>query len=145
MVFSIIFELFPLNNHLILVGNLILMAEKTRYSDEELAAFDALLDQKLLKAHEEAQYYMQQIKELAEADATKLKGLDDAVGAIESERLQSMAARQNKLIKHLMNAKLRVKNKVYGICRESGELISKERLKAVPHATLSIKAKQKKI
>ena len=120
------------------------MAKKTRYTDKELKEFEKLLDKKIKKATEELNYYQQQIQELAEADATKLKGLDDATGAVESERLQVMAGRQSKLIKHLENAKLRVQNKVYGICRETGVLISKERLKAVPHATLSIKAKQKK-
>lgn len=120
------------------------MANKTRYSESELEEFDKLLDEKIQKANHELSYYLAQIQELADADATKLRGLDDATGAIESERLQNMAARQNKLIKHLDHAKMRVKNKVYGICRETGDLISKERLKAVPHATLSIKAKQKK-
>lgn len=115
---------------------------KIRYSDKELEEFDQLLDQKIAKARKELGYYISQIKDLADADATKLKGLGDATGNLESERLQSMAARQNKLVKHLENAKLRIQNKIYGICRETGALISKERLKAVPHATLSIKAKQ---
>lgn len=115
---------------------------KIRYSDKELQEFDQLLDQKIAKARKELGYYISQIKDLADADATKLKGLGDATGNLESERLQSMAARQNKLVKHLENAKLRIQNKIYGICRETGALISKERLKAVPHATLSIKAKQ---
>ena len=123
---------------------MLVMVNKNRYTDQELGEFDKLLDEKLSKAHTELDYYLAQIQDLADADATKLKGLDDATGAIESERLQNMASRQVKLIKHLNNAKLRVKNKVYGVCRESGDLISKARLKAVPHATLSIKAKQKK-
>lgn len=121
------------------------MSTKIRYSDGELAEFDLLLDQKIAKARKELDYYLSQVKDLADADATKLKGLGDATGNMESERLQSMAARQNKLVKHLENAKLRIQNKIYGICRETGTLISKERLKAVPHATLSIKAKQNQI
>ncbi len=120
------------------------MANKTRYTDAELEEFDQLLDDKIEKARNELSYYQNQIQELADADATKLRGLDDATGAIESERLQVQAARQSKHIKHLENAKLRVKNKTYGICRETGALISKGRLKAVPHATLSIAAKQRK-
>lgn len=120
------------------------MDARLRYSDDDLKEFDRLIDEKILKAKTELDYYLTQIKELAENEATKLKGLDDATGSQESERLQSMAARQTKLIKHLDNAKLRVKKKVYGVCRETGTLISKERLKAVPHATLSIKAKQAK-
>ena len=120
------------------------MAKKTRYSDKELEMFDKLLVEKLEKANEELQYYLNQIQELAEREETKIKGLDDGNGTLESERLQSLAARQRKLIQHLDNARIRIKNKVYGICRESGTLISKARLKAVPHATLSIQAKQKR-
>jgi DnaK suppressor protein len=119
------------------------MEEKTRYSDNELKEFEAIIDQKLAKAEEELNYYLNQIKELAENDGTKVKGLDDGQGTIESTRLQQMASRQTKLIQHLNNAKMRISNKVYGICRETGKLISKARLKAVPHATLSIEAKQK--
>jgi len=119
------------------------MEEKTRYSDDELKEFEAIIDQKLAKAKEELNYYLNQIKELAENDGTKVKGLDDGLGTIESTRLQQMASRQTKLIQHLNNAKMRISNKVYGVCRETGKLISKARLKAVPHATLSIEAKQK--
>jgi RNA polymerase-binding transcription factor DksA len=61
---------------------------------------------------------------------------------MESERLYTNAARQRKLIRHLENALIRIENKVYGVCRNTGKLISKERLRAVPHATLSIEAKQ---
>lgn len=117
---------------------------KTRYTDKELAMFDKLIVGKLEKATDELNYYLKQIQELAEREETKIKGLDDGIGSVESERLQSLAARQRKLIQHLENARIRIQNKVYGICRESGVLISKARLKAVPHATLSIKAKQKK-
>jgi len=121
------------------------MDGKTRYSEEELSEFDRLLDKKIAKAQEELDYYMAQIKIRSESDDSKLKGLDDAAGAQMVEQLQIRAGRQTKMLKHLDNAKLRIKNKVYGICRESGALISKERLKAVPHATLSIKAKQAKL
>ena len=117
--------------------------EKTRYSDSELEVFDKLIDDKLSKANEQLSFYMDQIQELSENDDSKLKGLDDGISSVETERLYTMAARQKKLIQHLENAKLRIKNKVYGVCRVSGKLISKERLMAVPHATLSIEAKQK--
>lgn len=120
------------------------MNDKTRYSDLELVEFDQLLDQKIAKAQEQLNYYLEQIRLNADSDDSKLKGLDDAAGAQQVEQVQIRAARQTKMLKHLDNAKLRIKNKVYGICRESGALISKERLKAVPHATLSIKAKQAK-
>ena len=115
---------------------------KTKYNDSELAEFEKVIDEKLTKAKEQLSYYMDQIQELSENDDSKLKGLDDGISSVETERLYTMAARQKKLIQHLENAKLRIKNKVYGICRVTGKLISKERLMAVPHATLSIEAKQ---
>jgi RNA polymerase-binding protein DksA len=85
---------------------------------------------------------LQQISDLADNPDSKLKGLDDASSTMESERLYTNAARQRKLIRHLENALIRIENKVYGVCRNTGKLISKERLRAVPHATLSIEAKQ---
>ena len=116
--------------------------EKSRYSDEELEEFRVLLEDKLATAHQQLEFYLQQISELADNPDSKLKGLDDASSTMESERLYVNAARQRKHIQHLENALIRIKNKVYGVCRETGKLISKERLRAVPHATLSIAAKQ---
>ncbi|HMQ05973.1 MAG TPA: TraR/DksA C4-type zinc finger protein [Saprospiraceae bacterium] len=117
-------------------------SEKTRYTDEELEEFNKLIDEKLVKAHEQLQFYLDQIQELAESAEGKIKGLDDGVSTVETERLYTLAGRQRKLIEHLNNAKMRIRNKVYGICRATGKLIAKERLRAVPHATLSIEAKQ---
>lgn len=116
--------------------------EKTSYNLKELKEFDSIIDDKLLKAKANLEYYLKQVRERAENPDSKLKGLDDASSTVETERLYTMAARQRKLIQHLENAKLRIKNRVYGICRETGKLIAKERLRAVPHATLSIQAKQ---
>jgi RNA polymerase-binding transcription factor DksA len=116
--------------------------EKTRYSDEELSEFDNLINGKLVQAREQLQFYLNQIQEISESDDSKPSAIDDGSTSAEFERIDTMASRQVKLIQHLENAKLRIKNKVYGICRESGKLISKERLRAVPHATLSIDAKQ---
>ncbi len=118
--------------------------KKTRYTERELKEFDKLLDGKLAQAEEQLKFYMQQIAEIAENPDSKLKGLDDGTSTVQNERLYTMAARQRKHIQHLQNAKLRIKNNAFGICRETGKLISKERLKAVPHATLSIEAKQSK-
>ncbi len=120
------------------------MAQKNRYTSEELEEFQLIIDEKLVKANEELAYYRKQIEELAESPEAKVKGLDDGIGTVETERLYTLASRQRKLISHLENAKVRIINKTYGVCRETGELISKARLKAVPHATLSIKAKQKR-
>ncbi|HJW31505.1 MAG TPA: TraR/DksA C4-type zinc finger protein [Saprospiraceae bacterium] len=115
---------------------------KTRYSDKELEEFDQLIDQKLIIAREQLEFYLKQLEDMAENPDNKIKSLDDGLSTLESERVSSLASRQQKLIQHLENAKIRIKNKVYGICRETGKLISKERLRAVPHATLSIEAKQ---
>ena len=114
---------------------------KTRYSDEELAEFRVLIEQKLEEAKKQLEYYKKQLAEMADNPDSKVKNLEDGTGSAEREQLTQLAARQENLIVHLENALLRIENKVYGICRKTGKLISKERLKAVPHATLSIDAK----
>lgn len=115
---------------------------KTRYSDKELEEFKALIEQKLEQGKEQLKFYQEQLKDRAENPDAKLKGMDNSIGSAETERLLSLSVRQQKHLQHLENALLRIQNKVYGICRVTGKLISKERLKAVPHATLSIEAKQ---
>ena len=100
------------------------MAEKTRYSDAELEEFRAIIMEKL---------------QLAERDYEKLKSSIMNADGNDTERL---ASRQLKFIQNLQAALVRIENKTYGICRETGKLIPKERLRAVPHATLSIEAKQ---
>ncbi len=114
---------------------------KTRYSDEELAEFRVLIEQKLEEAKKQLEYYKKQLAEMADNPDSKVKNLEDGTGSAEREQLTQLAARQENLIVHLENALLRIENKVYGICRKTGKLISKERLRAVPHATLSIDAK----
>jgi RNA polymerase-binding transcription factor DksA len=114
---------------------------KNKYTAPELKEFGDLIDEKLRIAKEQLAYYQGQISEMADNPDSKQKGLSDGVAGMESEHLYSLASRQRKHIQHLENAKLRVQNKVYGICRVTGKLISKERLMAVPHATLSIEAK----
>ena len=116
--------------------------EKTRYTDKDLAMFEKIIDEKLEKALEQLSFYEKQLTDLADNSDNKIKALDDATGTMEAERVSELAVRLKKYITHLQNAKLRIKNKVYGICRVTGKLISKERLKAVPHATLSIGAKE---
>lgn len=118
--------------------------EKNRYSSDELEEFDVLIDEKLLQARQQLQFYSDQISDVGQSADAKQKGLEDGSTTAETERLYTLASRQRKLIQHLENAKLRIKNNVYGLCRESGKLISKERLRAVPHATLSITSKQKR-
>ncbi len=115
---------------------------KNRYRDEELEEFKTLINEKLQQAKTQLAFYEQQLKELAENPDIKLRGLEDGTGSVESERLITLAGRTKKHIQHLENALIRIKNKVYGICRSTGKLISKQRLRAVPHATLSIEAKE---
>lgn len=116
--------------------------DKTRYNDDELEEFRVLIQHKLDGAAKQLAFYKEQLTEMADSADAKIKGLDDGIGTAESERLTTLAARQRKHIQHLENALIRIQNKVYGVCRETGKLIAKERLKAVPHATLSIQAKQ---
>lgn len=118
-------------------------AEKTRYSDDELEEFRVIIEEKLAVARQQLQFYLDQLSEMADNPDAKIKALDDGAGTAESERLSGLAARQRKHIQHLENALARIHNKVYGICRATGKLISKERLRAAPHATLCIEAKQK--
>lgn len=117
--------------------------EKTRYNAKELKEFENIIDKKLEVAREQLQFYLNQLGDMADNPDSKVKGLDDGLGSIQSEQITILAGRLQKHIQHLENAKIRIKNKAYGVCRVTGKLISKERLKAVPHATLSIEAKQK--
>lgn len=119
-------------------------AVKTRYTDSELGEFELLIEGKLSEAKKQLDFYTQQLSDSANNADSKSKGLDDSIGSVENEQMSTLASRSRKHIQHLENAKLRIQNKVYGICRVTGKLISKERLKAVPHATLSIEAKNKR-
>lgn len=122
------------------------MKMKTRYSDKELQEFKELILEKLDAARKELKYLHEQINRTAELGSddsdTKFSGLEDGTGTSEKEYLSQMASRQITYIDHLEKALVRIANKTYGICRVTGKLISKERLRAVPHATLSIEAKK---
>lgn len=114
---------------------------KERYNDAELAEFRQIIEKKLSKAKDDYSFYMTQLTELTESGETKLNKLDDAVGSLEMEYIASSAARTQKHINHLEDAILRIRNRVYGVCRITGKLIPKERLRIVPHATLCVEAK----
>ena len=116
--------------------------QQTRYSDAQLAEFKAIIDAKLAEARRQLQFYRDQVNEQANSEDGRPRGLDDGTTTMANEELHRLAARQQQLIQHLENALLRIQNKVYGICRQTGELISAERLRIVPHTTLSIHAKQ---
>ncbi len=113
-----------------------------RYSDAELEEFRVIIVEKLDNARLHLKNYLRQMTELADNEDAKIKNLEDGIGSVEREYLNSLAVRQRSLIQHLESALLRIQNKVYGICRATGKLISKERLRAVPHATLSVDAKR---
>ncbi|MFT6320451.1 MAG: RNA polymerase-binding transcription factor DksA [Granulosicoccus sp.] len=117
---------------------------KTRYNNKELSEFQKIIEEKLVEAKKQLDFYKNQKSEMANNPDTKVKGLDDGLSTVENERLSTMALRMQKHILHLENAKLRIQNRVYGICRVTGKLIAKERLVAVPHATLSMEAKEKR-
>ncbi len=120
---------------------------RSRYSDEELHEFKDLIVGKLDVARNELKYLQEQISrssEMGDDSDARFKGLEDGTSTSEREYLSQMASRQIQYIGHLEKAMIRIENKTYGICRETGKLISKERLRAVPHATLSIEAKQGK-
>lgn len=120
--------------------------EKTKYSQEELQEFKKVIEEKLEQAKAELKEVQDQIthqgKFGSDDQEYKFKGLEDGTGTSEREYLNNIANRQSKFIDHLEKALIRIENETYGICRETGKLIAKERLMAVPHATLSIEAKK---
>ena len=119
--------------------------EKTRYSDEELQEFKELILKKLAKAQEDYDLLRSNLdnsdgNDVADTSPT-FKILEEGASTLGKEEAGRLAQRQLKFIQHLQNALVRIENKTYGICRVTGKLIPKERLRAVPHATLSIDAK----
>ena len=124
------------------------MAEKTRYSDAELAEFRQIILEKLELAKRDYEQMMAVLmnKDGNDVDDTSptYKILEEGSSTQTKEEITTMAARQQKFIQGLQAALVRIENKTYGVCRVKGKLIPKERLRAVPHATLSIEAKQMK-
>ena len=119
--------------------------EKTRYSDEELQEFKAIILDKLEKANRDYELLKSNIMNTDGNDVTDtsptFKVLEEGANTLSKEEAGRLAQRQMKFIQHLQAALIRIENKTYGICRETGKLIPKERLRAVPHATLSIEVK----
>ena len=116
-----------------------------RYSDAELAEFKDLILKKLDTAKKELAYLQGLITrkdESGDLDEGRYMTMEDGSMSMEREQLSQMASRQIQFIDHLEKALMRIENKTYGICRVTGKLIDKARLRAVPHATLSIEAKQ---
>ncbi len=121
--------------------------DKVRYSDEELNEFKALIQEKMVKAEAD----LELLKETFANDKSNgtddtsptFKAFEEGSDTMSKEANSQLASRQEKFIRDLKNAMVRIENKTYGICRVTGKLISKERLKLVPHATLSIEAKNR--
>lgn len=121
--------------------------EKTRYSDAELQEFRELINEKIEKATEQLNLiksaYKNDSNNGTDDTSPTFKAFDEGSEVMSKEANSQLAIRQEKFIRDLKNALVRIENKSYGICRVTGKLINKERLKLVPHATLSIEAKNK--
>lgn len=121
--------------------------ERTRYTDAELEEFRAIIDEKLTKAQHEYEGLRNALNNMDGNDVVDtsptFKVLEEGASTLSKEEMGLLAQRQKKFIQNLQAALIRIENKTYGICRETGKLIPKERLRAVPHATLSIEAKSK--
>ena len=117
----------------------------TRYSDSDLKEFEELIHSKLEQARSDFDQLQRSLSyeddNRTEDTAPTFKMMEDGSDTMSREETAQLAARQRKFIMNLENALLRIKNKTYGVCRVTGKLIAKERLRLVPHATMSIEAK----
>lgn len=122
------------------------MADKTRYTEDELIEFKQIIVEKLKKAQEDYEILKNTLSHSDGNDtqdtSPTFKVLEEGATVLSKEETGKLAQRQSQFIQHLQGALIRIENKTYGICRATGKLISKERLRAVPHATLSIDAKR---
>jgi RNA polymerase-binding transcription factor DksA len=116
-----------------------------RYSDKELEEFKVLIQEKIDKAQHDLELiksaYMNDHNNGTEDTSPTFKAFDEGSAVMSKESNSALAIRQEKFIRDLRNAMIRIENKTYGVCRVTGKLINPERLKLVPHATLSIEAK----
>ncbi len=116
-----------------------------RYSDKDLAHFKALIQEKIDKAQHDLELiksaYMNDHNNGTEDTSPTFKAFDEGSAVMSKERNAQLAIRQEKFIRDLKSALIRIENKTYGVCRVTGKLINKKRLELVPHATLSIEAK----
>ena len=119
--------------------------ERTRYSEEELVEFETLINDKIARAQNELSILKQSLNRNSESGTgdTNItsKVLEDGAETSQKESMNELAARQQKFINNLSNALIRIKNGTYGVCKVTGKLIPKARLRAVPHTMLSIEAK----
>ncbi len=123
------------------------ITEKNRYSDAELAEFKAIIEEKLAHARSEYETLREVIlhngtNDIEDTSPSFKTVEDDGANQLSKEEASQMAQRQYKFIKNLEAALVRIENKTYGVCRATGKLIPKERLRLVPHATLTVEAKE---
>ena len=120
---------------------------KVKYNEEDLKEFRAIIEKKIARANEDLELLQAAYKNDADNGtndtSSSFKSFDEGSEVMNKEKNVQLAIRQEKFIRDLKNALLRIENNTYGVCRVTGKLIQKERLKLVPHATLSIEAKRK--
>ncbi len=145
LLFSVIFVRLGENLRIVREKMNTMSQEKTRYSDDELTEFRELIQEKLKEAHVD---YTLLVGSLSHNDdhgtddtGRTFNMMEDGSETLSREEVAQLAARQEKFIQSLQAALIRIENKTYGICRVTGKLIQKERLRLVPHATMSIDAK----
>jgi DnaK suppressor protein len=121
--------------------------DKVRYSDEELNEFKTIIEDKIKKAEHDLsllkETFVNDKSNSTDDTSPTFKAFEEGSDTMSKEANSQLASRQEKFIRDLKNALVRIENKTYGICRVTGKLIDKERLKLVPHATLSIEAKNR--
>ncbi|MFK7049628.1 MULTISPECIES: TraR/DksA C4-type zinc finger protein [Flavobacterium] len=122
-----------------------MVEEQIRYSDSDLAEFKELIQTKLEKAKVDLELiksaYLNDLNNGTDDTSPTFKAFEEGSETMSKEANSQLATRQEKFIRDLKNALIRIENKTYGICKVTGKLIAKERLKLVPHATMSIEAK----
>jgi len=122
--------------------------ERVRYSDAELQEFKKIIQDKIAKAEKDLalinESFINDQNNGTDDTSPTFKAFEEGAETLSKEQNAILAGRQEKFVRDLKNALIRIENKTYGICRETGKLIPKERLRAVPHATLSIEAKSDK-
>ena len=123
------------------------MEKSNSYSDEVLQEFKTIIEEKIAKAQKDLELirstYMNDGNNGTDDTSPTFKAFEEGSETMSKEANTQLAIRQEKFIRDLKNALIRIENKTYGVCRATGNLIQKERLKLVPHATLSIEAKKK--
>jgi DnaK suppressor protein len=122
-----------------------MIEEQVRYTDADLAEFKAIIQAKLEKAKGDLELiksaYMNDLNNGTDDTSPTFKAFEEGSETMSKEANSQLATRQEKFIRDLKNALVRIENKTYGVCKVTGKLINKERLKIVPHATMSIEAK----